>query len=215
MMDAPKLQDRVSRGLGVAARRIGTPTDAFRPRGTADPLAKSNRYLRLAAAFSAPDGGFGRPNPYGTALWHGVFDAAYTRPGDYLVQPGGTWFIAAQQTLLPVLCVRAERIVSFGRPAAAARIGIGAYGGVSRQAITPLLTSWPASVLTASSGARSSADLPADGEASIWSVLLPAVKDVVLRSSDLMSDDLGRFGVISAAELTELGWRLQVKQVTT
>ncbi len=214
-MDEFTLQDRISRGLGVAARRIGASTDAFRPHDVADPLAMSNRFLRLSAAFSALDGRFARSNPYGAPLWHGVFDAAYTRPGDYLVQPRGTWFIAAQQPLLPVLCVRAERVVSFSRPAAPARIGIENYGGVTRQAIMPLLTRWPASVLTGSAAARPTADLPADADASIWTVLLPAVNNVVLRSSDLMNDDLGRFGVVTAAELTELGWRLQVRQVTT
>jgi hypothetical protein len=30
-----------------------------------------------------------------------------------------------------------------------------------------------------------------------------------------MSDDLGRNAVVMAAELSELGWRLTVKQVTT
>ena len=214
-MDEIKLQDRISRGLGVAARRIGTATDAFRPRDTADPLAKTNRFLRLSAAFSALDGRFGRSNSYGAPLWHGVFDAAYTRPGDYLVQPRGTWFIAAQQPLLPVLCVRTERLVSFSRAAAPSRIGIEAYGGLTRQAVTPLLTRWPASVLTGSAAGRSAADLPADTDSSVWTVLLPAAGDVVLRSSDLMSDDLGRYGVVTAAELTELGWRLQVRQVTT
>jgi hypothetical protein len=34
----------------------------------------------------------------------------------------------------------------------------------------------------------------------------------MLRASDLMVDDLGRNGVVAAAELTELGWRLAVKQ---
>jgi hypothetical protein len=30
-----------------------------------------------------------------------------------------------------------------------------------------------------------------------------------------MSDDLGRNAVVAAAELTDLGWRLSVKQATT
>jgi hypothetical protein len=38
---------------------------------------------------------------------------------------------------------------------------------------------------------------------------------VVLRPADLMIDDLGRNAIVSAAELTELGWRVSVKQATT
>ena len=54
--------------------------------GVSEPMAPRNRFLRLRAAFTAPDGRFARPNGYGDALWYGIFDAAYTRPGDYLVQ---------------------------------------------------------------------------------------------------------------------------------
>ena len=48
-----------------------------------------------------------------------------------------------------------------------------------------------------------------------WTVLLPAFPGVVLRPADLMTDDLGRTAVVAAAELTDLGWRLSVKQATT
>jgi hypothetical protein len=112
-MDATTLADRISRGLGTAARVLGPWTDAYRPSSPADPLAPANRYLRLPAAFSAPDGRFERPDPYGAVLWDGVFDSAYTRLGDYLMQGSSTWFIATQQPLLPVLCVRTSRVISF------------------------------------------------------------------------------------------------------
>ncbi len=214
-MDGTVIQDRISRGLGTAARHIGVSTNAFRPKGTSDPLANANRFLRLNAAFTAPDGRFARPNGYGTSLWFGVFDAAYTRPGDYLVQKGGTWFVAAQQHLLPPLCVQTNRTLSFSRPQAPRTVGVNAYGGVFRASATPLLTGWPASLLTISSGTRPNADLPSDAEAAQWTVLMPAVGNVTLRTADLMSDDLGRLGIVASAELTDLGWRLVVKQATT
>lgn len=214
-MDGRSIQDRVSRGLGTAARHTGLSTDAFRPKGTTDPIAKINRYLRLNAAFSAPDGRFSKPNGYGAALWLGIFDSAYTRPGDYLVQAKGIWFIAAQQHLLPPLCVQTNRTLSFSRPEAPRTVGIADYGGVFRATATPLLSGWPASMLTSSSRTRPTADLPADAETAFWTVLLPAAQGIVLRSSDLVSDDLGRLGVVAAAELTDLGWRLLVKQAGT
>lgn len=214
-MDGAALQDRISRGLGVAARRIGVRTDAYRPRGASDPLASANRYLRLPAAFSTTDGKFGHANGYGDALWVGVFDAAYTRPGDYLVQDAGRWFVAAQQHLLPVLCVKADRVVAFARPAAPSGVGVNIYGGVALSTSTPLLAGWPASVLTASPGSRPSANLPSDSLANLWNVLLPAVPGVLLRPADLMTDDLGRTGVVASAEITDLGWRLTVKQAGT
>jgi hypothetical protein len=214
-MDESRLQDRISWGLNVAARSVGVPTDAYRPSDTSEPLRPANRFLRLRAAFSNVHGAFERPNTYDHPLWNGVFDAAYTHVGDYLVQRCGTWFIAAQQSLMPVLCVRADRVVSFTRPAAPAASGVNTYGGVTAATNTPLLTNWPASITSASPAGIPSAGLPGDPSVSHWTVLLPAYPGVVLQFSDLMADDLGRNAVISSAELTDLGWRLSVKQAAT
>lgn len=214
-MDPAVLRDRISRGLGAAARSIGRTTDAYRPSSADTPLARSNRYLRLPAAFSAPDGHFQHPNPYGSAIWHGVFDEAYTRPGDYLVQGENIWFIATRQDLLPPLCVKTCRIVSFARPAAPSANGVNAYGGVTLTKATKLLKNWPASVIGAAGAAHPSTDLPSDSTLPYWTVLLPAFGDTVLLNGDLMTDDLGRTAVVSGAELTSLGWRLIVKLSTT
>lgn len=214
-MDPAHLQDRVHWGLNAAARAIGTSTDAYRPSGASDPLAAVNRFLRLRAAFTAPDGRFSRPNAYGAALWYGVFDAAYTRPGDYLVQEDRVWFVAAQQRLLPVLCVSTNRMVSFWRPAAPSSTGVNAYGGITAATNIPLLSNWPASVLGATGGGHTDSSLPVDNSSPNWTVLLPAYPGAILRSSDLMTDDLKRNAVVTAAELTDLGWRITVRQATT
>lgn len=132
-----------------------------------------------------------------------------------LVQQGATWFVAAQQRLLPVLCVRTNRVVSFGRPAAPGNTGVNVYGGVTTATNAPLLTNWPASVLGAAGGGRPAGDLPGDSSNPYWTVLLPAFPGVILRPSDLMTDELGRNAVVAAAELTELGWRIVAKQATT
>lgn len=214
-MDATRLQDRVRWGLNVAARSIGGPADAYRPHGPINPLDLTNRYLRLHAFFASSDSGFARTNAYGAALWQGIFDAAYTQVGDYLVQSDSIWFIAAQPALLPVLCVRTTRVVSFTRPAAPLVAGVNEYGGVTPATNSPILTNWPASVLGASGGGTPTADLPTDASVPYWTVLLPACPGVVLQLSDLMTDDLGRSAVVSSAELSNLGWRLSVKQATT
>ena len=149
------------------------------------------------------------------SLVHGIFDAAYTRPGDYLVQDGAVWFIASQDPLLPVLCVRCNRVVSFSRPVASNTTGVIEYGGITSAPTTSLLTAWPASVLGASGSGEPQADLPSDNTVPFWTVLLAAFPGVIVLPTDLMSDDLGRNATVSAAELTELGWRLTVKQAIT
>lgn len=213
-MNPMTLQDRISQGLGAAARRLGENHDAFRPSGPNDPLAVANRFLRLPAWFNAQDPAGARPGAYGKPLWFGVFDAAYTRPGDYLSGPSGIFFIAAQQPLLPVLCVQTNRTVSASRPAAPRTAGVNAYGGLTRTATQPLLSNWPASVLAAGGGGETDANLPADGRNTQWSVLLPPTP-VALLASDLLRDDLGRTYVIAAPELTDLGWRILARQANT
>ncbi len=214
-MDSARLEDRIRWGLNVAARATGATTSAYRPSGADNPLAPRNRYLRLHAAFSGLDGRFSRPNGYGNVLWCGIFDAAYTRPGDYLVQQAATWFIAAQQMLLPVLCVQTNRVVSFARPAVPTSTGVNSYGGITSANVTPLMTNWPASVLIESRDSPPLANLPSGTAVSHWTVLLPACPGIVLQTADLMSDDLGRNGLVTATELTDLGWRLAVRQATT
>jgi len=214
-MDLAHLQDRISWGMNIAARAIGLYADAYRPENAFDPLSRRNRYLRLHTAFAASHGHFARAVEHGEALWQGVFDTAYTRPGDYLVRNDGTWFIAAQQLLLPVLCVRTTRTVSFSRPAAQSANGINDYGGMTASTLVPLLRNWPASVVAGSGGSRTTAGLPSDATVPYWTVLLPAVHGCVLRSADVMTDDLDRNAVVGSAELTDLGWRLIVRQAAT
>ena len=213
-MDAIRLQDTISRALGRAAAVAGIWFDAYRPAGITNPLASANRFLRLNALLTPDSGDLKRPVGYGHATWSGIFDTAYTRPGDYLVSPAATWFIAAQQPLLPVLAVKTTRIVSFARPAAPLAAGLNTYGGLTIASAVPLTGPWPASVLAAGNGGQD-AGLPADAPPGSWTILLPAIAGVALRNGDLFTDDLARAGVVSSAELTDLGWRLMVKQATT
>jgi len=106
-------------------------------------------------------------------------------------------------------------VVNFVRPATTTTSGVGSYGGFARDDANCLLTGFPASVLNASMAGLDPTALPADVTPESWEVLLPARPGVVLRTGDLMSDDLGRNGVVAAAELSDLGWRLLVKQTTT
>ena len=218
-MDETRLQDLISRGMGIAARKGGVLCDAFRPCDAGPPLVLRNRFLRLSVAFNAEDPSFRRAGAYGRAAYYAVFDSAYTRPGDYLAERGSrrVWFLAEQLPLLPVLCVLANRVVSLARPTAPVLAGLNAYGGVNRAMLTPILTEWPASVLAGGGGpgGAGAVELPGDTRLAGFSVLLPAVAAAVPRVDDLLSDDLGRNFIVASAELSPLGWRLAVRQVAS
>jgi len=205
------LQDRVYRAQGLAARAIGQPTHAFRPAGSAAPLAPENRFLRLPASFHRP-GGYGARPRHGDPMWQGLFDAAYTRPGDYLVQEEDVYFVVAQPHLGRVLCAKTNRVVHVSRPAALALVGANPYAGGDRARDAQVLVSWPASMTGIARAPGADSDLPGDAGGARLVVMLPASVPCELHVNDTVSDDLGRHGTVQAAELTDLGWRLLVAE---
>jgi hypothetical protein len=216
-MNSRTLQDRLYRAAGRAARHIGAPVDLLRPDNPRAPLSPANRILKLHATFLPIGGRHTRPVVFGDNLWEGVFDAAYTRPGDILhsVETGEIHFIAAQQPLLPVLCVRASRRLDISRAAAASTPGLNAYGATVTATEAVLAKAWPAAIVAGGGQGTGQSGIAADVPAGTWQVLLPVSLNVALRIGDRLTDDLGRIAVIATAELTDLGWRLQAQQANT
>lgn len=214
-MNGQKLQDRIYLGLGVSARHVGQSADAFRSKGPFNPLDKLNRFLRLPATFVSAKGNGARTNVYGDALWHGMFDGSYTRTGDYLVLGTGKYFVASQEHLLPILCVKANRIISIVRPNMQTSAASNTYGGYAPGSSTTLMVGWPASVLGENRLSASEGDLPTDQSIPYWNILLPSIARVILSPGDMITDDLNRTGTIAGSELTDLGWRISAKMAIT
>lgn len=210
-----RLQDRHCYAMGIAARHIGAWADAYRPKGTSDPLNPQQRFLRLTAGFLPGSGSAKRPNQPGNPFWQGVFDASYTQPGDYLVAPSGTYFIGSQAPLLPVLCVKTNRTIDVARPGVQMAISVNPYGGYNPAGSVAILNGWPASMTTNTYYGQPEAALPADQPNAYLDILLPTINQAVLRDGDIVTDDLGRSAVLVASELTDFGWRLVAKVVTT
>jgi hypothetical protein len=205
-MDGATLQDRLSRGMGVAARRIGMPYVVSRPCGTAQPRARCNRVIKLYAAFEPGNTGARAMPGYGGLLWHGIFDSAYTRAGDYLSSCNAIFFVAAQLPLEPVQCVRTNRVIDILRPANPAD---GGYSGMVAETAETVLAEWPACLQALHAGTRGA---PPDSRFGNWTVLLPALP-AAPQVADTVIDDLGRTFATAAAEETDLGWRLIVRQI--
>lgn len=213
-MDAATLQARIYAGYGKAALRIGYNADQYRPVSASAPIG--TKLATFPASFNAEDMKYGKPNKYGHQTWYGVFDGRLTQVGDYLKNTqNGTFFIAAQQTALPILCIECNAVISILRPQQQAGVGALGYGGDTDANETPLMTSWPASVLQGGKGERSTVGLPGDEKNPQWSVLLPSFAGVTLRSGDIIKDDLSRRMIIISAEKTDLGWRIVAQQEQT
>ena len=216
-MNGAHLQDRLQRAAGRTAAIAGQSCDLFRPKNAMNPLAPANRILRLPAAFLPLGGGFRRPMSQTQPLWEGLFDSAYTKPGDILRRSGdgAIFFIAAQQHLLPVLCVRALRLVTITRPITANLAGLNIYGGVVSATDTTVADAWPAAMTSQPSQGTPQASITAEIATGTWQVLLPASLELELRTTDRLTDDRGRVGVIASAETSDLGTTLTVRQAST
>lgn len=208
-MDATTLQAKVYSGYGKAALRIGKPSQVFHPIDPLAPLFQSQ--VSVDAAFTQ-DMQFSKPNKYGQATWWCLADAAHFSAGDYLQNEDGIWFIAAKQHLLPILAVGCNRTISVKRVTQDGSFGAKGYGGTTPEKEIPIMQGWPASVLQGTKGEKNPAALPQDERIPWWSILLPHFKDfateIIIKVSDIITDDLGRRYVVSSPELTDLGWRI-------
>ncbi len=214
-MRSGRIQERIYWGLNRSATAAGVWADAHRPNGPNQPVSDDNMVMRLPVIFSGARGGFTAPNGYGMPMCEGIFDAAYTQPGDYLVLGKESWFIASQEPLLPILCVRTNLIVSFWRVANTLGTTGSDYGSVDPSRRESLIEWWPASVLGNSVARGMARQLPSDAQLPRETVLLPASVPVLFRAGDLMTDELGAEAVVVAAERSALGWRLGIERAST
>jgi hypothetical protein len=206
-MDGSSLQDLISRGMGNAARKLGSPFIVYRPRGPANPTASRNRIIKLFASFNAQDESYRRVSAYGEPGWWGVYDASYTRPGDYLVGVSQSFFVSAQRPILPVQCVLTNRTIDLVRPVAPQT---GGYAGLVDASKVPILTGWPASVLAVGGRSSGSSTDPKFGQ---WILLLPQLP-LAPEAGDVVNDDLGQAFVVGSTEQSDLGWRVSMRQIS-
>ena len=209
-MDGLKLVDKVYTGYAKAALRIGFDYDVYRASSASNPTDSGNKITTLKVSLNQK-GDYKQPNTYGKAIWWSYHDGRETVVGDYLVGRMGTFFIASQQDLLPIQCVECNRIVTIARPAQQEGVGALDYQGYTPDDTDTIMTAWPCSILQGREKDQSM--LPMDTKLPAWIILMPTTMGISLRTSDIITDDLGHRYGIGSAELTDLGWRLTAIQL--
>jgi hypothetical protein len=217
-MDAATIQARLYAGYGQAAVRLGGSFDIYRPTGPLYPLSLANKVGETLAVFTVAESGynFERGASYKDVLFDGLLDGSQTKVGDYLVSEGqGTYFVAAQQPLLPILCVLCNHTLAISAPGPAASFGAqSAYGGTDLADETLVAGGWPASVIFDARGRAAEVGLPTDLPSPYFVILVPAAWQDI-RSSQFVTDEHGRRYTIGASERTALGWRVFAQQAVT
>ncbi|WP_373225222.1 hypothetical protein [Enterobacter cloacae complex sp. ESBL7] len=229
-MDAARIHAKIYAGRGKAALRLGLLFDVMRPATASDPF--TNKVTTLNAAFNNTDNKYLKANHPGDPLWYGDLDGRQTLAGDYLVGTDSTYFIAAQQQLLPVICVECNRTVRMTRPVVPVpesesdNVSVLPYSGLCQSADESVdvlgssprgglpATGWPASVLFGKGKLRNGAALKAGTPEQLgWQIMLPVSVPLVFHPGDVLVDDLGNMFSVSGAELSDTGWRLQAIEV--
>ncbi|MRT27009.1 hypothetical protein GJV14_23890 [Enterobacteriaceae bacterium RIT697] len=212
-MDALQLSARVSMGNRKAAKRLGSIARHYRAVNPFSPL-KTEPLQVLAASFTT-DYGYMRAARFGQAARIGIFDAAGFEAGDILVSTEGTFYVAAMPLLQPILCVKAERLVSIRRTIqSGSDTGLQDYGGTTAANEALIMSGWPASILLSRGGEHSPLKLPGETRSAWHNIMMPAFRGVFVHAGDFITDDAGHRFVISGSELTDMGWRLTALQVT-
>jgi hypothetical protein len=215
-VDAAGIQAKVSRGYAIAASKLGLPFSVYRATGPMDPVSRDNLMGSLPAAFSV-NGDFTKPPGFKDPSWRAYVDGSQTMPGDYLVeveptqtgQSPRTFYILSQAPLSPISAVMCHNVMSFARPSAPAKD----VSGYSQPGpATPILTNWPCSFVIGTKGERSESGLPRDSRNPWYAATLPDV-GTEIRTDDVCTDELGHRYLVSAAERSDLGWRLSLQYV--
>lgn len=220
-MDGPTIQARIYAGRGKAALRIGLDFRQYRPLAANAPLG--NLVGTIKAALNSGDSTYRSPNLPGDAIWYADLDGRLTQVGDYIrrVADGQTWYIAAQQQLLPIVAIDCNRAVQVlrGTPSSGS-VGLLPYGAASPcdpSSMTAVVGGpgalWPASILLGGRGSMNATHLPTGAKQAGWRIMLPPSVPVVLQAGDVVLDDLDRRYVVDAAELTDMGWRINAQEV--
>ena len=170
-MDVARLEDRIRWGLNVAARATGATTSAYRPRGAGNPLAASNRYLRLHAAFSGLDGNSPTEQVWRCSVVRHIRRRVYA-PGR-LHDAARRHLVYRRAAEASARSVRAGQSDIFYPSRSTDATGVNEYGRRYGSERHSFMTNWPASVLVEPRQGRPLANLPNDITVSYWTVLLP------------------------------------------
>ncbi len=206
------IQALINQGSGFGAAVVGAPCDWRRALQAVNGLGPASR-MGMVQAYFDPDYQFmgKKPNLYGHPTWGAFYDRTLTRVGDYLFAPSGTYFVIAQQPLLPTSVVECNATLTITRAVGIDLAHEDQYGGRTDGTDGTLMAGWPASLLLGGRNQAGRADLPGDVQDKGFQALLPLWPGVVPRTSDRVTDtDTGRNFTVGACEITDLGARMDL-----
>lgn len=236
-MDGRRLNALIQRGHAKAARHIGLPHKVYRPVRRRRPIELLAQRPDIIAAFSPKsDFEFKTPSTSKDQVFSMACDDPGLKHGDYVIGETGTYFVSETGHLTAPVCVMCNHTLSLRRMEKPNQFGVLKYQSeTSGEEV--VLASLPGSLTRTSQGGRYEAGLPGNQSAPevliLWPDLSllagpdgmdPAINpvnqgwkedDYVIRTSDIITDDLNRRWGVVAVELSKFGWKIWCRMLGT
>jgi hypothetical protein len=204
-MDGTTLQERIYKGMGKAAARVGLPYDVYRFASPLNPTDESNKLADPVYCFFAAEKKFEVPHKYKEPARYLYADGRELEKNDILAGDYGTFFVGDKQPLLPMQAVWCNDVIALDRigyvdnllvPEQIA-IGVPCFRQLKKLDQKPVQSSYGATNQTTPIGE--------------WFLYLPVAADVILQN-DVITDQTSRQYTVSTIDATELCTVLVIRQ---
>jgi hypothetical protein len=209
-------QTQLAEAWGELGSTLGSKYSWYQPNGANNPISPRTLGSTFLCYFDR-DPGFTakKASEYGKPEWYVAYDRGGPTVGSYLKNQnsGETYAIIDQADLTPSKVIQCNRVLSFYRnQAAAPDVPTDYYSGntANEGFGQPLAIGWPASVLQGQKGEKALLDLPEDARKPWFTVLVPVMPGVTIKSTDTVRDEDDNRYTISSVEKTTLGYRMTV-----
>lgn len=204
-MNGNRVQARIYAGYGKTADKVGFAYAHFRSAMPINPLGSANLLDPINVAFSTLTRPFMAYAKWSDETWIAHADGRRLQPRDFLVGPGGTYYVGDMQPLLPIQAVRCTHT--------AARIERPIYVTGSLQQGSELIASGLPFGLKLKSvnvkipiGAANTAGVGISN----WLAFVP-MAETTLKRNDLITDTEGVQYEVDAPAWTPMGYVAQVR----
>lgn len=216
-MFGDKINEKIRFGYARAAQKLGRQTALYRSSSAIDPLNEDN-FIGYLPMVVSQDFTWMKANRPGNAYWLLFIDGRQStyplsaQEMDYLVDADNTYFVLSKEYQLPMQAVQCNAMVQVIRPDQSTEAGVQAYSAFTPDSSLLKMDKVPCSILMKAAGEKPPSKLPTDTREPSWVVLMPHLGEIILKTGDVIIDDLERQFVISVVEVTEFGFRLTALQ---
>lgn len=212
MVNFARIQNKIYKGYGKAAERLGSTHAIYRSASAINPIQNPNLIGNQLISVDQ-DFTYVKARKYGDPTWQFMAeDGLSLQKFDFMVNSQNTYYIVdikPVERLNPPICVECNTTLTITRPYDALIPGNNPPVSYQIGSAQALYTNCPASLIEGSRGDNQNMKLPTSVRMPLYKILLPFLGNVELKSGDIIQDAKNIRYALTSIELTGLGYRLQ------